>query len=86
VAKTFDIDHETGDISQYSTVVYPDGDEFAAAARAAICKSSGVQVDIDDQDSIYGERMFTQLSTFSFLYRFYFYPNSLTMALGEDED
>ncbi|MEA3356816.1 MAG: LamG-like jellyroll fold domain-containing protein, partial [Patescibacteria group bacterium] len=75
--------HESGNFSEYTATSDPDGDELNATAAAALGDTSyGMQIDIDDQDTIYGRKDFTA-PTSDYRFRFYIDPNGLAMTVWE---
>ena len=78
MAEIFNIDHETGDLSQYTSTATDAGDLSVTAA--ALCGSYGLQAFIDDANSIYGQKDFNQLTSSKYRFRFYIDPNGLVMA------
>lgn len=73
-----DIDHETGDLSQYTSSVTDGGDLSVAAGAALAGTGYGLSCLIDDTTSIYGLKTFNKAATLRL--RFYIDPNTLTMA------
>ena len=80
MAELFNINNETGDTSQYTSIVDPDTDEFNVTEAAALKGTYGAAITVDDQDAVYGEKTFTQITSTSYRLRHYIDPNELTMA------
>jgi hypothetical protein len=74
-----DIDHETNDLSQYTSSVTDSGD-LSVAAAAALVGSYGLMAVLDDTTAIYGYKDFSTAP--SLRARFYIDPNTLTMSDG----
>jgi hypothetical protein len=85
-AVIIDIDHETGDLTQYTSVVNPDGDLSVAAEAALADTNYGLRIFIDDTTAIYGafDLAFPYSTTGKLRARFYIDPNSLTMANSDN--
>jgi len=78
-----DIDHETTDLSQYTSTVTDGGDLSAETAAALAGTSYGLQCNIDDQNAIYGVKTLAAANTSGVLrLRFYMDPHTLTMLNG----
>lgn len=81
MSEILNIDHEAGDLSEYSSTVTDGGDLSVASGAALASTNEGLSVLIDDTTSIYGRADYTQLGVRSDCrYRFYLDPNSLTMS------
>jgi hypothetical protein len=80
MAVIIDIDHETGDLSQYSSTVGGGADLTVSVGAALAGTSYGLNVAIDDTTGDYGRKDITKVSTLRV--RFYFDINSLTMGNG----
>lgn len=79
MATLWDIDHETGDLSQYDSTVTDGGDLSVEAAAALAGTSWGLQCQVDDANDIYGQIASLDPGTGKFRFRFYIDPNSLSM-------
>lgn len=76
-----DIDHEVGDLSEYTTTVTDSGDLSVSDAAALAGTVHGLDVLIDDNTLIFGSYTLGSPITPSYIrYRFYVDPNSITMA------
>lgn len=76
-----DIDHEAGDLSEWSSTVNDGGDLSAAVGAALAGSSYGMEVLIDDTTAIYGiYTLGTDDTSGVVRIRFYFDPNSITMG------
>jgi len=74
-----DIDHEDGTLSEYYFAATDGGDLSVEAGAALAGTNYGLQAVIDDTVSIYGRYDVTN-SSGVFRIRFYFDPNTITMA------
>jgi hypothetical protein len=74
-----DIDHETGDLTQYTSTVTDSGDLSVHADGSLGLGSYGLKCVIDDQTAIYGQKTITGASG-TLRARFYIDPNTLTMG------
>lgn len=79
----FNITHEAGNLSEYSSTVIDGGDLSAAAAAALAGTGYGLQCVIDDTTAIYGLTSISAPAS-QLRYRFYIDPNSLSMGSGEN--
>lgn len=79
----FDIDFETGDTSQFDSVVNPDDDLAVGSAGAMVGTANGLSVLIDDANPVYGSKSLTAPATNKFRCRFYLDPNTWTMGGAE---
>lgn len=77
MATIIDVDHETGDLSEYSSTT-TDGGDLSVSAGAALHGSYGLSCVIDDTTAIKGDINTAQSASLQF--RFYIDPNGLTMA------
>lgn len=78
-----DINHETNDLTQYTSTVTDGGDLSVTAAAALGGTNYGLQCVIDDTTAIYGEyNPATASTTGIWRHRFYIDPNSLTIGSG----
>ncbi len=84
MAEIFNITHETGDLSEYSSTVTDSGDLSVSLSAGLAGTSYGLQALIDDTNAIYATKNFTQLTTDYHRLRFYLDPNGLTMASGDN--
>jgi len=77
-----DIDHEGGDLTEYTSTSTDSGDLSVAAGAALAGTNYGLSLVIDDATGIYGIISFASpySTTGIFRGRFYIDPNSLTMA------
>lgn len=76
-----DIDHETGDLTQYTSTVTDSGDLSVAAGAALAGTGYGLSLVLDDNVAIYGAKALVAGDTSGKLrWRFYIDPNGLTMA------
>lgn len=76
-----DIDHETGDLSQYTNTATDLGDLSVVDSAALAGTSYGLSVFIDGTGVIYGEyALVSEDTSGSLRMRFYIDPNSLSMA------
>lgn len=76
-----DIDHETGDLSQYTSTVTDGGDLSVTGSAAMAGTNYGLSVMIDDTVSIFGAvTLGTPDTSGKLRARFYLDPNSLTMS------
>lgn len=75
----FNIDHSTGDLSQYTSTVTDSGDLSVTSGAALAGTNYGLSCLIDDTTAIFGRIHLAGAVTQTRL-RFYFDPNSLTMA------
>lgn len=82
MAVIVDIDHEAGDLTEYTSTVTDSGDLSAAAAAALAGTGYGLQVVIDDTTAIYGTKTVTTNTSGVIRVRFYIDPNTLTMTSG----
>jgi hypothetical protein len=82
LAEIVNIDHETGDLTQYTSTV-TDGGDLSVTGAAALVDANGLSCLLDDTTAIYGEKTFTQLTGTHSRLRFYIDPNGLTMADGD---
>lgn len=82
MAIIIDIDHEGGNLNEYTSTVDPDGDELNATVGAALAGTDyGLAVTIDDTDAVYGVYTLGTANISGVVRaRFYIDPNSLTMA------
>ncbi|HLE48848.1 MAG TPA: LamG domain-containing protein [Patescibacteria group bacterium] len=80
-----DIDHETGDTSQYTSLTDPDSDLSVTAAAAQNGTNYGLAVQIDDTTATYGRKDITANTSGIARYSFYFDINNLTMSEAGDE-
>jgi len=78
----FNINHETGDLSQYNSTVTDSGD-LSVTEAAALAGTYGMQVQINDIGGIYGHKDFAQLTSAVYRYRIYIDPNDLEIASGD---
>lgn len=77
------INHETGDLSQYTTTVEDSGDLFVASDAALAGTSYGLSCYIDDTTAIYGQKTLASADTAGTIrFRLYIDPNSLTSVNG----
>jgi hypothetical protein len=83
MAEIFNIQLET-DLSEFDSTVTDGGDLSQAVAAALAASSGGLSCLIDDTNSIYGQKNFTELTSVAYRFRFYVDPNSLTMAGSDD--
>lgn len=74
----FNITHETGDLTEYTSTVTDGGDLSVATAAALANSNYGLQCVIDDSTAIYGSKSFAGGNIFR--YRYYFDPNTLPMG------
>lgn len=79
MAVVIDIDHETGDLTQYTSTVTDSGDLSVAAGAALAVTSYGLSCLLDDATAIYGIKSIASFVS-QLRGRFYIDPNSLTMA------
>lgn len=79
MAELFDIDHETGDLSQYDSTVTDGGDLSVEAAAALASTSYGLQCVVDDTNRLYGLMNQLDTGTGKFRARFYFDKNTLAV-------
>jgi len=79
MAELYDIDHETGDLSQYDSTVTDGGDLSVTAAAALAGTGHGLSCLIDDTNRIYGVKDQADPGTGKFRCRFYSNPNTLAM-------
>jgi hypothetical protein len=84
MAVIIDIDHETGDLSEYTATVEDSGDLSAQAGAALAGTNYGLQLVIDDTTAIYGYKSFANNTSGVCRSRFYINPNTLT-ATGATE-
>lgn len=84
MAQVATIDHETGDLSQYTTTVDPDVGELNVTNAAAMGGLWGMAATMDDADSLYGRLVFAAIATGIYRLRFYFDPNGLDYGDWED--
>jgi len=83
MAAIVNIDHETGDLSQYSGVLVDEGD-MSASMNAAYAGSWGAQFVIDDTTVIYGYFELVEFPASNQLrWRFYIDPNNITIPVGD---
>lgn len=82
------IDHETGDLSQYTSVVDPDVGEINATEGSAQADTNyGLAITINDQDNVYGVKDLVTSSTTGIVrVRFYIDPSNVTMGTGHRFD
>jgi len=83
MSQIFNVTHETGDLSQYTTTA-TDGGDLSVTAAAALAGAFGLSVLIDDTIAIYGGMSFTTLTSGVYRTRFYIDPNGLTMATNDE--
>ena len=80
--EVFDIGHETGDLSQYTTT-HTDGGNLSITSAAALNGSNyGLSALINDGNQVDAEKNFTKSTKLGL--RFYFDPNSVTMANNDE--
>ncbi len=86
MAIIIDIDHEGGDLTEYTSTVEDSGDLSAHADAALAGTDYGLKLVIDDTTGIYGLVSFgSPYSTTGIVRaRFYIDPNALTMANGNN--
>jgi hypothetical protein len=84
MAEIVNVNHETGDLSQYDQTI-TDGGDLSVSTDAALIGSYGLQVVIDDTNSISGRMNFASWPNGAthFRARFYLKPNLVTMASGD---
>lgn len=75
-----DIDHETGDLTQYTSSTTGGGD-LAVTSGAALFGSYGLSVTINDTGGIYAYKTLTKAAVFRV--RFYIKRTTLAMASGD---
>lgn len=78
----FNITHEVGDLSEYTSTVTDSGD-LSVTGAAALVGNYGLSALIDDTNGIFGEIEYTQITSGEYRWRFYVDPNGLTMAGGD---
>lgn len=79
MAVIIDIDHESGDLTEYTSTVTDSGDLSVAAGAALAGSSYGLQCVIDDTTAIYGQfRLGSENTSGVVRARFYIDPNGLT--------
>jgi len=78
-----DIDHEIGDLTEYTSTVTDGGDLSVAAAAALAGTVYGLNVLIDDTTAIYGIKSGLNDTSGKLRARFYIDPNTLTMATDD---
>src|SRR4030067_1482924 len=74
------IDHETGDLTQYTSTVADGGDLSVAAGAALAGTGYGLSALIDDTTSFYGVKSGLNNTSGQFRARFYLNRNTLTAA------
>jgi hypothetical protein len=74
------INHSTGDLTQYTTTVTDGGDLSVAAGAALAGTNYGLSCLIDDNTAIYGRKDITTSTSGIVRMRFYYDPNSMTQA------
>ena len=79
ITSIVDINHEPGDLSEYTSTV-TDGGRLSVTGAAALVDSFGMAGLINSTTSIYGEIEFTQFTSGLCRSRIYFDPNALSMA------
>lgn len=82
MGEVFNIRHET-DLSEYTSTQTDSGDLSQSESAALAGSAGGLLCTIDDQNAIYGEKTFTELSNGAYRFRFYVDPNGLTMASAD---
>lgn len=80
--QVFDLGHESGDFSNYTSSTTDSGDLSISAAAALNGSGYGLSALMDDATAIY-VRKNTITQTPNYRYRFYFDPNSTTMGNAE---
>lgn len=82
MAQLFNIRHETGDLTEWSSTSTGGGD-LSVTAAAALGGSYGMAILINDTATKYADKNVSAPASGKLRYRFYFDPNSLTMAGGD---
>jgi hypothetical protein len=82
MTEIINIDHESGDFSEWDSIVVDGGDLSIASGAALGGSSYGMQCVIDDTHGLYGDKSLGTWpgSATSLRIRFYLDPNGLTMA------
>lgn len=75
-----DIDHEVGDLTEYTATVTDSGDLSAAGGAALAGTGYGLSALIDDTTSIYATAEFSSITSNLVRFRFYYDPNSFTAS------
>jgi len=83
MSQIFEVGHEAGDLSEYSSTVTDSGDLSVSAAAALAGSAYGLDVLIDGTGAIYGRIDFSTLTSGVYRFRCYIDPNGLTMASGD---
>ena len=78
------IDHETGDLSQYTGNSTDSGDLSVAAEAALAGTNYGMKLVIDDTNNLYAYKDITSNTSGKARLRFYIDPNSITMANADE--
>ena len=84
MAVIIDIDHETGDLSQWSSLSDAGGDLSASASAGLAGTGYGMAVQINDTQSPFATAQVSDNTSGVVRIRFYFDPNSLTMGNGNN--
>lgn len=79
----WDVTHETGDLTQYDSTVTDGGDLSVTTAAKLAGTSYGLDLEIDDTNSIYGYKNWDGTSGDDFRCRYYIDPNSLTIPTAK---
>lgn len=81
MSQIFNITHDAGNLDEYDSLV--NAVDLSAETAAAMANTPyGLQVLINSTAATYGQKLFTQITTAAHRFRFYFDPNTLTMASG----
>jgi len=79
-----DLDHETGDLSEYTGSVTDGGDLSVSATAALNGTGYGMSVLIDDVNQIYAYKSVTANTSGTIRIGFYMDPNTLSMTSGDN--
>lgn len=82
-AEIFEITHNGGDLSEYTTTQIGSGPSLVVSTAAALKGAKGLAVTVGSDGIVYGEKDFTWASQY-LRARFYIDPNSFTMATSDN--
>jgi hypothetical protein len=80
---SIDIDHEDGGTADYTSVTDPDSDFSVTEIAAQNGTDYGLAIQIDDTNSVYGQKDISTDTNGIVRYGFYLDPNGLTMSMDE---
>ena len=83
MSQIFNINLETGDLSQFDTVVSGGSNVISAVSPGLIGSGYKLSCEVNDTNTMYAQKDFTQLVSGIYRLRRYFNSNALTMASGD---